>query len=252
MSTPVEILEQEANEVSGILCEEVYGYDVGVFTNHIEVVEEQKHEPELPIISRHSKFCKLTLSVEGSDRWNDIIGMGSERIGLGTDSLYTSTGIALLELANVVDYSVSKKDPVNRLRRVAKAFSDDTCTQDICSVLSQQTGVDVKTIVQGLDQDDFAKVSRLRYGLGVSLRAFGIDSEGLESFSSANLYQAINSIENYRDGIANYLSGAVQVGEVDPGSTSNPEITEKVYAVEFPYLKVASCMPMGVGYLLKS
>ncbi len=250
MSARVEELLHKTKDVGMTLCEQVYGYENGTFEGHYAIVEDQKGAPEVPVITRQRDMSRVVLSVAGADRWCEIVGEGCSQIGIETDTLYAATGVALLELANVINYSVTKKDPVNRLRKVDKAFRADTSTQDVCAVLSEYTGIDIGSIVSGLDQDDFAVVSRLRYGLGVALKAYGIEKEKKQAFNAANLEEAVKSIEKYRLGIANYLSGAINIGVVGLGDASSTEITEQVYALEFPYLQVASCMPMNVSMLL--
>jgi len=193
---------------------------------------------------------KLTLSIEGANRWYEIIGGGSKEIGLNPTSLYAASGIALLELANVVNYSVENGDPVLRLMKIAKAFNDDSSTQDVCEDLSLYTDVNVRSIVFGLEADDFAVVSRLRYGIGVALKAYGADEEEVQRFSDTNLADAVNSIKKYRRGTSVYLSGAIDEGELDLAETSSREVTEQLLSLEFPYLRVASSMPMNVGMLL--
>ncbi|MFT4532618.1 MAG: hypothetical protein ACI9T8_000649 [Candidatus Saccharimonadales bacterium] len=250
MSIEINDFKKETIRASGLLCEEVFGYAPGTFIGDIDVVADQKGIAGVPVVERENNSSKLTLSVDGANRWDEIIGRGSREIGLKTSSLYAASGIALLELANVVHYSVANDDPVLRLMKVSKAFNDDSSTQDVCDVLSLHTDVDVRSIVFGLEADDFAVVSRLRYGLGVALKAYGTDVEGVNRFSETNLGEAINSIKRYRLGASGYLSGAIAIGELDPAKTSSREVTEKVLSVEFPYLQVASSMPMNVTELL--
>lgn len=250
MNQSIECLETVADRNSNLLCENVYGYRKGIFDGSIRFEEQQRGVPEIPLITRSEGASQLTLSEEGRQKWNRTLERGSAEIGLDPDDLYVASGIALLELANIVNYSVSNKDIIPRLRMIDKVFRKDNSPSYIGFDLTEKTGVNMDSIVSGLDQDDFMLVSRLRYGLGVALKAYGVEQKQVEIFSSINLDEAANSIIQYSHGIATYLSGVENIGEIDRGHTSSKEITSRIFSVEFPYLEVAASNPMNVSMLL--
>jgi len=256
MSQEIETIRTVADSTIEVLCEQVYGYEPQVLRGDIVFAAEQEKvpgrplaDPAIPIIERFDKKSGLSLTYEGMQKWSRTVGSACSETEVNTDFLYTGTGIAILELANVVNYSASSSDPVVRLKKVASAFNKDTSAHDVCSFLSDQTGIDVNRIVSGLDQDDFNIISRLRYGIGVVLKASGFGRNDVKDFAQHNLQEAAISINKYKHGIAGYLSGAVDV-DAHLGDTSDAEVAAAVYQVEFPYLEIASSMPMNVGMLL--
>ena len=250
MSEATDKLSLDVRQAAEVLRNEVYGYGPKAFSSRIDVVESHEGAPELPIITRAGDSCRLTLSVTGAQVWGEIIAGACEEVGLETTELYVTTGIALLEIANVLHYSVQNKDPVLRLRKIDKAFRVDNSMLDVSTILAEHTGVNIMSIFRGLDQDDFAVVGRLRYGLGVALKAYGVEGKDVKRFAAANLDGAVNSINKYRFGVATYLSGAISAGEIFATDISSAELTEQMYSLDFPYLQVVSSIPMNVTMLL--
>jgi hypothetical protein len=251
MSKELLSLENAAFEARANLCEKVFGYPGGTFDNHISIVEELPKEiADIPTITRRRDGAHLTLSLSGARVWADAIGEGCDSIGVDSNDMYAASGIALLELANVVNYSARFDDPVARLRRVDKAFRKDLSPQNVAAVFSEQTGINFTSIIAGLDNDDMTAISKLRYGIGVALKCHGIDGAGKKTFGTSNVDEAVKAIRNYRLGVTRFLEEVIFLEEVDLAETSSGEVIERVYDTEFPFLRIAACLPMNVEYLL--
>lgn len=251
MSKDLETLKLAVEEATNVLCEQVYGYSPAVFAHSISVVDEMPRElTDVPTVVRRGGNAELTLSMSGARVWENAIGDGCDAVEIDPLYMYASSGIALLELANVLNYSTRSDDPVARLRKVEKVFRKDLSAQLAGAVISERTGVNFSSIVAGLDQDDSAIISKIRYALGVSLKGQGVSKRGREEFAATNVNEAVLAVSNYRAGVVRFLSDAIFLEEVDPVETTSAEVTRNVHDREFPYLRIAACMPMNVEYLL--
>lgn len=250
MSAELKYLESATEAASAKLCS-LYGYPQNTFCANVNYVEELPREvTDIPTIKRRSNDAQLILSVASARVWSNAVGDGCDEVGIDPIQMYASSGIALLELARVLRYSTDNNDPVARLRRIDKAFRKDATSHRTGAILSERTGVNFNNLIAGLDQDDSSIISKIRYGIGVSLKAFGIDKDGIERFAQTNMNEAVQSIENYKSGVVRFLSDAIFLEEIDPVDISSAELTQKVNNREFPYLRIAACVPMNVEYLL--
>jgi hypothetical protein len=251
MSQEMEALRSSAQQAGAMLAEQVFMYRPEVFEGSISFADELPRElPDIPTITRNGRSVHLTLSLSGARVWANAVGDGCDTIGVSSDFMYASCGIAMLELANVLNYSTRANDPVARLRKVEKAFRDDLTPQTIGCVISEYSGVNLMSIIAGLDQDDSTTISKIRYGIGVALKGLGADDKAKREFVETNIDEAILALRNYRESVVRYLADAIFLDEIDVVDTSSSEVTASVNNADFPFLRIAACLPMNVEYLL--
>jgi len=251
MTDGIERLHATALDASSMLAKEVFGYAPGIFDSSLSVVDELPGEqPDMPTITREGRDAHLTLSLSGARVWANAIGDGCDSIGVEPEFMYASCGVALLELANVLNYSTRHDDPVARLRKVDKAFRNDLTPHTVGSVISEQSGINLTSVIAGIDQDDSTTISKIRYGLGVTLKGLDIDAAGRQSFVATNIDEAILALKNYKISVVRFLADAIYLEDIDPIETTSSEVTAGVNNADFPFLRIAACLPMNVEYLL--
>lgn len=245
--------EGKVQSVANELAEHVYGYASGTFRDGIEVtnVSDVCLSNGLPLIERQGQSTKLVLPQSGAEVWRETIGDTCDQIDIDPDKIYIAAGISLLELANVASYAVGHNDIVPRLRKIQKVFSDDKPIVQISNQYSERTSIDFTTIVRDLDPEDVLQVQKLRYGIGVALKAYAPDSQLRADFINGCSSSASNEIVNYVKGVSSFLDRILVIENLPKATGMTPEkITADITYKKFPFIAIAASQPMRVDYLL--
>jgi len=245
--------EGKVEYIAERMAQETYGYGRYTFLPSLsfELKDKEEQQNGLPIIRRGADKNVLVIPAEGNLEWEDAIGGVCEEVDIDPEEVYAATGIALLELANVVNYAVNANDTVPRLRKIHKVFSNDKPTVQVSNKYSEQAGIDFTTVVRDLDPEDVMTVQKLRYGMGVALQTLLPNPSDRSMFAEVNSKFATTAIVNYVQGVSGFLNRILLVEDLPKAKDMTAEtITEDISYKEFPFITIAASIPMNVGYLL--